>query len=153
VHRTALHIKDLITDQMQLLKDKASKRDIQFALHANDEGRFEGDRFLLSQAINNLLENALDFSPNKSTISITLNREHNHLVLSIKDQGSGIPEFAVDRIFDKFYSLPRPEHSASAGQKSTGLGLNFVKEVILLHGGALTVSNTPDGGAKATITL
>jgi two-component system sensor histidine kinase CreC len=153
VHRTPLHIQDLITDQIQLLKDKASKRDIQFALHANDEGMFEGDRFLLSQAINNLLENALDFSPNKSTISITLNREHNHLVLSIQDQGTGIPEFAMDKIFDKFYSLPRPEYSASAGQKSTGLGLNFVKEVILLHGGTLTVGNAQEAGVKAIITL
>ena len=153
VHRTRLHIKDLITDQMQLLKDKASKRDIQFELLASDDGIFEGDRFLLSQAINNLLENALDFSPNQSTISIQLSREQNHLMLSIKDQGTGIPEFAVDKIFDKFYSLPRPEYSTNAGQKSTGLGLNFVKEVVLLHGGTLTVGNAQEGGAKATITL
>jgi two-component system sensor histidine kinase CreC len=74
-------------------------------------------------------------------------------VLSIQDQGTGIREFAMDKIFDKFYSLPRPEHSANAGQKSTGLGLNFVKEVILLHGGTLTVGNVQEGGVKATITL
>jgi len=153
VHRTRLHIKDLITDQMQLLKDKASKRDIQFELLASDDGIFEADRFLLNQAINNLLENALDFSPNQSTISIQLNREKNHLMLSIKDQGTGIPEFAIDKIFDKFYSLPRPDYSTNAGQKSTGLGLNFVKEVVLLHGGTLTVGNAQEGGAKATITL
>ena len=71
------------------------------------------------------------------------------VTLSIKDNGTGIPDFALDKIFDKFYSLPRP----ATQQKSTGLGLNFVQEVAKLHGGSITLSNQQDGGALATLIL
>jgi len=111
----------------------------------------EGDVFLLGQAINNLLENALDFSPNNSTIFITLTRNQNKTVLAIQDQGTGIPDYALDKIFDKFYSLPRPNYALNAGQKSTGLGLNFVQEIMLLHHGKLEVTNAKEGGAIATL--
>ena len=60
-----------------------------------------------------------------------------------------IPDYAIDKIFDKFYSLPRP----ASGQKSTGLGLNFVQEVVKLHGGKITLSNHAEGGVIATILL
>ncbi len=109
----------------------------------------KADSFLLGQAIYNLLENALDFSPPNSIINIDVTEEDNQIKIAVKDQGAGIPDYALDKIFDKFYSLPRP----TSGQKSTGLGLNFVQEVVKLHKGSVTLSNHAAGGAVAVITL
>jgi two-component system sensor histidine kinase CreC len=69
--------------------------------------------------------------------------------LSIADSGPGIPDYAKDKIFEKFFSLQRPD----TGKKSTGLGLNFVKEVAELHFGSISLENLQQGGVKATLTL
>jgi two-component system sensor histidine kinase CreC len=65
----------------------------------------------------------------------------------VDDQGPGIPEFAQARLFEKFFSLERPD----TGKKSTGLGLNFVKEVAALHGGSVEVTNLPERGLRARL--
>ena len=67
----------------------------------------------------------------------------------VRDQGPGIPDYADDKVFERFYSLPRP-HSQ---RKSTGLGLPFVKEVAELHHGRVSLRNGEDGGAIATLSL
>jgi two-component system sensor histidine kinase CreC len=63
------------------------------------------------------------------------------------DSGSGIPDYALDRIFERFYSLPRPGN----GRKGSGLGLNFVREIARLHGGDVRLSNRPEGGVCASL--
>jgi len=65
---------------------------------------------------------------------------------SVRDYGQGIPDYAKARVFEKFFSLQRPD----TGKKSTGLGLNFVREVATLHQGEVTLENGPDGGIRAT---
>lgn len=151
MHSAPVSITALVNEQILAVQDKAAKRKILLKLTAGEDFMIEGDAFLLGQAINNLLENALDFSPNNSTIFITLTRNQNKTVLAIQDQGTGIPDYALDKIFDKFYSLPRPDYALNAGQKSTGLGLNFVQEIMLLHHGKLEVTNAKEGGAIATL--
>jgi two-component system sensor histidine kinase CreC len=69
--------------------------------------------------------------------------------ITVRDQGPGIPDYAEDKVFEKFYSLARP-HSR---KKSTGLGLPFVKEIAALHEGRVALANAPDGGAVATLSL
>lgn len=113
------------------------------------DARTLGENFLLRQAIANLLENAIAFSPDHKKITFALESNPNHHTLIIQDQGSGIPDYALPRIFERFYSLPRP----SSGEKSTGLGLPFVKEVALLHGGNVSLRNLPSGGVEARLTL
>ena len=111
------------------------------------DGRIEGEVFLIEQALTNALQNALDFSPQGGTIRIRGAQEGNAYRLMIEDEGPGIPEYAVDRVFDKFYSLPRPE----TGKKSTGLGLSFVREIMSLHHGRTFLENRPEGGARLTL--
>ena len=67
----------------------------------------------------------------------------------VDDAGPGVPAFARERIFERFYSLPRPE----GGRKSTGLGLSFVREIAALHGGTVTVENRAGGGTRAVLGL
>ena len=100
-----------------------------------------GDPLLLQQAIDNLLRNALDFSATGQTVKLGASADNLGVTISVQDEGPGIPEYARERIFDRFYSLPRP----ASGRKSTGLGLNFVREVAQLHGGSITIDNPARG--------
>lgn len=113
------------------------------------KGWVMGERFLLEQALSNLLDNAIDFSPQGGEVEVALASTPETYVLVIRDHGTGIPDYALERVFEPFYSLPRPD----SGLKSTGLGLSFVKEVAELHGGAIVLANHPEGGAEARLTL
>ena len=109
----------------------------------------QGDPYLLRQALNNLLENALAFSAAGSRIALGAVREGDSVVLRVADRGSGVPDYALERAFERFYSLARP----ATGQRSSGLGLSFVQEVARLHGGRAELANREGGGAVATLTL
>ncbi|WEK09535.1 MAG: two-component system sensor histidine kinase CreC [Candidatus Pseudomonas colombiensis] len=100
-----------------------------------------GEPFLLRQALGNLLENALDFTPQHGLLRIGAEREGDERVFSLFNQAEAIPDYALPRLCERFYSLPRPD----SGRKSTGLGLNFVAEVVQLHGGQMSIGNVPDG--------
>lgn len=108
----------------------------------------EGDRFLLRQALRNLLDNAIDFSPRGSRIEIECAFEGAEAVIRVGDRGPGVPEFARERVFERFYSLPRPQ-----GGRSTGLGLTFVREVAGLHAGGIRLSPREGGGTWAELRL
>ncbi len=108
----------------------------------------EGDALLLRQAFGNLLDNAIDFSPDGAVIQLRAQVQGARVAVSVSDLGPGIPDYARERLFERFYSLPRP-----GGARSTGLGLPFVREAIALHGGTVTVANGPDGGALALVEL
>jgi len=106
-----------------------------------------GDALLLRQALGNLLDNAIGFAPEGSAITLAAIGADCALV-SITDSGPGIPDYAAARLFERFYSLPRP-----GGSKSTGLGLPFVREVAALHGGTVSVGNAEQGGCRAELRL
>jgi two-component system, OmpR family, sensor histidine kinase CreC len=144
-----VNLHDLIQTQINHLSEKTHA--LQTNIHAacRADVFIKADSFLLGQAIYNLLENAVDFSPKNSEIEVSVTEESNQIQIIVIDQGTGIPDYALDKIFDKFYSLPRP----NSQQKSTGLGLNFVQEVAKLHGGSVTLNNHADGGAIAILTL
>lgn len=108
-----------------------------------------GEAFLLRQALSNLIDNAVAFSPEDSVLEVYGERRGSMVVLRIRDHGIGIPAYAADRLFERFYSLPRPD----TGRKSTGLGLSFVREVASLHQGGIEVVNASGGGAEAILSL
>jgi len=111
--------------------------------------RVRADPFLLQQALGNLVDNAIDFSPDGAAIEIDIAEGPAQWVLSVRDHGPGAPEFALPHLFERFYSLPRP----ATGRKSTGLGLSFALEVAKIHGGRLEFENHPQGGAVARLLL
>lgn len=108
-----------------------------------------GDAFLLRLALSNLVQNAAEFSPESGLITVAATRGAAATQLTVSDQGPGIPEFAEQRVFEKFFSLQRPH----TGQKSTGLGLNFVMQAAKLHGGTALLRNHTEGGAEAVLEL
>jgi two-component system sensor histidine kinase CreC len=105
-----------------------------------------GERVLLREALVNLLQNALEFSPAGGVVAVSTKLEAGRVIFAVEDHGPGVPDYALARVFERFYSLPRP----GTGRKSTGLGLALVREIVHLHGGDATLANRPEGGAKAT---
>ncbi|MGT3973749.1 two-component system sensor histidine kinase CreC [Escherichia coli] len=103
---------------------------------------------LLEQALGNLLDNAIDFTPESGRITLSAEVDQEHVALKVLDTGSGIPDYALSRIFERFYSLPRAN-----GQKSSGLGLAFVSEVARLFNGEVTLRNVQEGGVLASLRL
>lgn len=145
LHATRLSLLDLVT---QVCSDFQHQIDAgHLSLHV-DVAPLEmlADSLLMRQALGNLLSNAIDFSEPGSLIEIRSSTEGSFIVLSIRDHGTGIPDFAIDKIYDRFYSLPRPD-----GQRSTGLGLPFVREVVNLHRGQITLCNAVGGGTLVTL--
>jgi two-component system sensor histidine kinase CreC len=108
-----------------------------------------GDRFLLEQALRNLVDNAAAFAPAGTAIEIGASASDGEIDLAVRDRGPGIPDYALARVFERFYSLPRP----GRGQRSSGLGLPFVREVATLHRGRATLRNREGGGAVAHLVL
>lgn len=111
--------------------------------------RVLGDAFLLRQALGNLVENASSFAPASSVIEMDARIDTGVVVIQVRDRGPGIPDYARDRVFERFYSLPRPD----GRHRSSGLGLCFVVQIADLHGGSATLENRPQGGACATLRL
>ncbi len=159
-HTERLNIIELVEAVVNQQLPLATVKKVTVAVHvmstANQLLELTGERFLVQQAINNLLCNALEFSPANSSIDInlalcehTINKKiHRGVEIVIRDQGVGIPDYAMNKIFDRFYSLPRPN-----GSKGTGLGLSFVKEIVQLHGGTITVGNHFKQGVIARLWL
>lgn len=135
------------------LEPRARQRGVTLAIEPGNGPvpSVQGDPFLLRQALANLLENALDFAPEGSTVQVGVTDcgAPGQVAIEVADRGPGIPDYALPRLFERFYSLPRP-----GGQdKSTGLGLCFVREVANLHQGEIALANRDGGGALATLTL
>ena len=118
--------------------------------HSLKEAVYLGNDFLLKIAFGNLIKNAVDFSPVGSLIKLSLMQKEKDFIIQVIDQGQGIPKYAIDKIFDRFYSLPRPNN----GRKSSGLGLAIVREIITLHKGTVSILEENSGiGTTLKITL
>lgn len=112
-----------------------------------------GERFLLRQALCNLLDNAIDFTPAEGGVRIEAAAAQAlptgaSIAIAVFNQGEPVPDYALPRVTERFYSLARP----ATGRKSTGLGLNFVQEVAQLHGGTFRIANVA-GGVRAELIL
>lgn len=122
-------------------------------LRRDDDGphTIRGEAFLLEMAIGNLLQNALEFSPDGGVVTIRIRHDADErmIAITVEDDGPGMPDYAVDRVFDRFYSLQHP----TTGKKSSGLGLCFVQEAAKLHGGTAQLENRDPAGARATLRL
>jgi two-component system sensor histidine kinase CreC len=144
-----LDLADLVGQVAETRRVALQKQNLSVNIEAKNGVSCRGDAFLLQQAIGNLLDNAIDFSPAGGAIDITLEETSGRLLLKVRDYGEGAPKYALPQIFDRFYSLPRP----ATGRKSTGIGLPFVREVAHLHGGEVRFGNHPEGGAEVVMEI
>lgn len=148
--KTPVVLETVIQSASDSLKPRLQTKGIHLEILSNPKHTLVGDAMLLETALTNLLENAIHFSPQNSTIRIVSTQTDADLTLSVTDQGPGIPEYAKERVFERFYSH-HPDNDDHP--KGSGLGLVFVQEVAKLHNGTATLQNSESAGAVATITF
>jgi len=142
-----LALREIVASVVSTKAAGCATKDLGIEVAGPKNVQVRGEAFLVELALSNLLDNAIDFSPVGGRVQVVLEAAEARVAVIVKDQGPGIPEYALDRIFEPFYSLPRP----ATGKKSTGLGLSFVREVAELHGGSIEVRNGADGGVEARL--
>lgn len=126
---------------------RAEPRQITLDLDVPDDLIVYCDALLLIAAVNNLIQNALEYSTENSTVEVSAREDKRMVQIQVRDHGCGIPEHALARIFEKYYSLPK----MTTQLKSSGLGLTFVQEIADLHWGCVTLENHPEGGVLAVL--
>lgn len=145
VYITSL-VQDVINDE-QFVADKKS---IHIELDCTENISMLADQTLLVSAISNVLSNAVKYSPEQSTINVTISKNKHDICLTISDQGDGVPEQALAQLFKPFYrvNLARDRHTGG-----TGLGLAIAKQAIVAHRGKIFAKNNPTKGLSVTIQI
>lgn len=144
-----IDLQSLLKETIAEASAHASHKNIRFDFIGNTPTTVWGEPALLRRALLNLLENAADFSPPDATVYVSLGVTEDAVIIAIRDHGPGLPDYALPRLFERFYSL---KHQLT-GRKGTGLGICFVKEAAELHHGSVTLKNHPEGGALAFLCL
>lgn len=109
----------------------------------------KAEPFLIYEAVDNLVSNAVDFTPAGGRIEINISKTDEDVLIAVTNEGPQIPDYALERLFEKFYSLPRP----GTNRKSSGLGLSIVKEIAELHSGSIKVFNVPPSSVRAELRI
>jgi two-component system sensor histidine kinase SenX3 len=145
-----LEVTDLIREAVDQCQTIADSKNIFVTIAAEDEAVVLGDREQLIMAIHNLIENAINYSPDNTKVSVTTKVEQEIVEIAVTDQGIGIPESELERIFERFYRVD-PARSRETG--GTGLGLSIVKHVATKHGGEINVWSSPNVGSTFAMRL
>jgi two-component system, OmpR family, sensor histidine kinase SenX3 len=141
----------VVAEALDRCRMKASARGIELVAIGEHGLSVLGDEDLLVTALRNLLENAVAYSPDKTRVDVATRQAGDDAVeISVADQGIGIPQRDLERIFERFYRVDPARSRATGG---TGLGLAIVKHVTAAHGGKVTVVSTEGAGSTFTLTL
>jgi two-component system sensor histidine kinase SenX3 len=143
-------VAELINEAVDLVKTTSEAKGISVSAKDIPEVVVLGDSEQLIMAINNLLENAINYSPENTKVSVSVTINEDIVEIVVADQGIGIPEEAQDRIFERFYRVD-PARSRETG--GTGLGLSIVKHVASNHGGDVKVWSSPNVGSSFALRL
>jgi two-component system sensor histidine kinase SenX3 len=141
---------ELINQAIDESRLAAEKRKISVVFLPSADYSVLGDRGQLEMAISNLIENAINYSPDLTQVAIVLTCKDTLVEVSVTDQGIGIPEKDIERIFERFYRVDPARSRATGG---TGLGLSIVKHVATNHGGDISVWSNEGSGSTFTIRL
>lgn len=142
---------DAAEDALSRLRPQAEAKQIPLELRTEGE-HFETtfDRAAIAAAIENLVENAVKYSPGASPVTVTIRAERDAVVLEVADRGIGIDAADLPHIFDRFY---RGGLGNRTDVRGTGLGLALVKSIVDAHGGVVSVSSVPEHGSRFTVRL
>ncbi len=140
-----LAVTELIDDVCRSLEDYARQHQVNLVQQCPSELRVHGDAQLLADALSNLVKNAIEFSPQNADVVIRAEQADNNISIEVLDCGPGVPEFAEQKLTQRFFCLPKPD-----GSKGSGLGLSFVHEIMQLHGGNLNYRHHTDARSNRT---
>ncbi|MDO9004804.1 MAG: two-component system sensor histidine kinase CreC [Aquabacterium sp.] len=152
-HQVVLDLGMCVEQAIQAATARLEQRQLALVWHPLDGlAPVRGEPDLLAMAISNLLENAVDFSSPGGRVEVTMTRSQGHIELSVRDHGPGVPDYALVRLGERFYSTPRPAAPGETPRKGSGLGLAIVRQVMQLHGGSLRLQ-AAEPGFCATLRL
>jgi two-component system, OmpR family, sensor histidine kinase CreC len=151
LERNPIELNDIALKVAKQLEPQAKQSGLTLSVKTSTShqgsARLIGDRQLIEMAVSNLVSNAIDFSEPGVEISINVQTKDGRPSITVTDSGVGIPDYALPRVFERFYSLGRP----AGGKKSSGLGLSLVKEIAEAHGAKVSLSNREVRGVTASI--
>jgi len=135
-----IDLKELVNDVVELYEPLATKKNVQLTAGSLTADRASGDRDLLFQAMSNLVDNAIKYTPTDGTVSTEFHSGPSGLVVAVSDSGAGIPSSERERVLERFYRLE--QHRGTPG---SGLGLSLVAAVVSLHGGSIELADNNPG--------
>ena len=144
LHLETLCVGDLVEENAHRLDAVTRKRGQTLNIDVRDDCEMEADRGKLNQVIYNLMENASKYTQDGGQIDVSLAREDGSAVLTVRDNGSGIPKDALPHLFERFYRVDKARSRETGG---TGLGLSIVKQLLTLHGGSIRVESEEGKGS------
>lgn len=145
--QTEYRMDEQIRQSVVTLEPAWSKKDIELDVEL-DRVAYLGNEQMMRHVWDNLISNAVKFSPPDSTVTLRLTKKSKRIQFTIEDQGPGLSEEAQKRIFDKFYQA-----DSSHKEEGNGLGLALVKRILTIEKGQITAENRPEGGCRFTVTL
>ncbi len=152
VLKIPLRLDEVVKETIATLTPAAKKRRIRLVEHPSDKlPPVAADKSMITQAVKNLVSNAIKYSPERTTVTVSTALEAEAVRLCVEDRGYGIPAEAKDRVWEKFYRVVR--EGEDKDEESTGLGLSFVREVVEQHGGNVGLESEPGKGSKFSFTL
>lgn len=146
LHKEPQNIKEIIINSCETLKSSLKFHQLNIII-PDDLPHIPCDYPLIELLLRNLIINAIDYTPPNTTIEVEAAVSENHFILSVSDQGKGIPEEMMDQVFEKFYRVP------GTGGKGVGLGLAISKTIAKIHHGELKAQNREGGGAKFSLII
>ncbi len=141
-------LRNVLTAAIQLCQSKAAAKRVTVELNCPEQLLTKGNAGQIEQAVVNLLDNAIAYSPEGSSIRVSAKDEDGETHISVADEGYGIAPEHIPRIFERFYRVDKGRSRAAGG---TGLGLAIVKHIAQVHGGEVSVQSTPGKGSTFTI--
>ncbi len=150
LERGPVALATLLANTLEACGTKAAAKNITLELHCNSDVQATVNAPLLEQAAVNLIDNAIKYSPNGSRVTISGRATDGHIEVEVRDQGAGIEQRHLPRLFERFY---RVDKARSRDMGGTGLGLAIVKHIAQAHGGSVDVSSRPGKGSIFTIRI
>lgn len=148
LNRDLIDLRSLTERAADLYREVAEDKNIAVTLAQPAPVEFEVDAIRLGQAVTNLVDNALKYTPSGGKVSLSVHSEARAAVIIIADNGPGVPEAERDAVFRRLY-----RGDSSRSQRGLGLGLSMVKAIVEAHRGTITLDDNPGGGARFTIRL
>ena len=150
LNRTNFSLAELINDTADRLKLVLEQRNQELKLQLSDRCEMYADNAKLTQVVYNLMENASKYTQEGGVIRVRLIRSGRDAILTVTDNGPGIPKEDQTHIFDRFYRVDKARSRETGG---TGLGLSIVRQMVLMHGGTVSVESEEGSGSTFTVEL
>ncbi|MBL0316067.1 MAG: HAMP domain-containing histidine kinase [Flavobacteriales bacterium] len=146
IHKELISLRTIVYQEAERYR---SLHGLKVEINDEDEGRMHGDFQMMTSLVSNLLDNATKYG-GRELVKIHLSKKDHHVILTVADQGQGIPDNEKDKIFTRFYRIGNEETRSSKG---TGLGLFICATVVRLHHGQISVSDNHPNGSIFAITF